>query len=208
MREFLQATAFVDADHSDIIHQTMQMASSAQNETEKAVNIFYFVRDQICYNMYAYAEETATFKASYVLQQGEGWCLQKAVLFTAMARAAGIPSQLIITSIKNHKAPPEVWELLGSNLFFPHAYNLLYLDGRWVKAAATFDAGLCSRLEVPTVEFDGRKDAVLPAFDKRGQPFIEYIGPEKVASDLPLPWILERIKEIYKDYHQNWTKEN
>ncbi|HHW61658.1 MAG TPA: transglutaminase domain-containing protein [Syntrophomonadaceae bacterium] len=208
MREYLQATAFLDADHPDIIHQTMQVVSSAQHETEKAVHIFYFVRDQIRYNMYACVADAKTLKASYVLQQGEGWCLQKAILFTAMARAAGIPSQLILTSIKNHKAPPEVWDLMGSNIFFPHAYNLLYLDGRWVKAAATFDADLCRRLEVSAVEFDGRKDAVLPAYDKLGQPFIEYIGPEKAVSDLPLSWILERSMEIYKDYYKNWIKES
>lgn len=204
VREALQATKFLDSQHPDVIDRVRFIVKDTMDDVAKAVQLFHFVRDGIRYNMYACAADSETLKASYVLQQGEGWCLQKAILLATLARAADIPARLIITTIKNHKAPPEVWKLMGTNVFFPHAYNLLYLDGHWVKAAATFDAELCQRLEVPVANFDGRSDAILPARDVHGSPFIEYIGEQSLFDDLPLKWIIQHSREVYGDYYANW----
>ncbi len=40
------------------------------------------------------------FKASRVLEWGKGYCVQKAVLLEALARAAGIPSRLAFEKIR------------------------------------------------------------------------------------------------------------
>jgi transglutaminase-like putative cysteine protease len=180
------------------------LALEALSPAEKAVKIFYFVRDSCHYNMYATTGDKAAYRASDILARGQGWCLQKAVLFTTLARAAGIPSRLILVSIRNHKASSEVFELMGTNVFFPHAYNQLYLNGRWVKAAATFDKQICDKIQVAAVEFDGQTDAILPATDLLGQPYIEYLEEFGHYDDIPWPFILSHSKQIYGPYFNRW----
>jgi len=47
----------------------------------------------------------------------EGYCVQKAVLLVALARAAGIPARLRFAEIRSHLTAPEIVEKRGSNLF-------------------------------------------------------------------------------------------
>lgn len=193
---YLHPTENIDSNHPAIIEKVQSLTENMKDEVEKAVALFYFVRDDIPYNMYACAPG-ASNQASAILQKGEGWCLQKGILLAAMGRAAGIPSRLVLATIRNHKVPPEVLQLLGTDLFFPHTYNQFCLKGKWMKAAATFDSGLCKRIEVPVVEFDGSKDAMLPPRTLDGKPYIEYIEHFGHFADLPWLFIQDKCREIY-----------
>lgn len=193
---YLQSTEKIDSDHPAIRARVESLTENMKDEVQKAAALFHYVRDDIPYNMYA-CKPGASIKASIILQNGEGWCLQKGILLAAMGRAAGIPSRLILATIRNHKAPPEVSELMGTDLFFPHTYNQFYLEGKWVKAAAPFDAELCRRIHVPVVEFDGRSDAMLPPCDFEGQPYIEYVEDFGYFDDLPWSFIIEKCKQVY-----------
>lgn len=195
---YLKPTENIDSDHPAIRELVRSLTSDAEDQIKAAVTLFNYVRDAIPYNMYAF-KPGASFRASVILQNGEGWCLQKAVLLAAMGRAADIPSRLVLAAIRNHKAPPEVEKAMGTDLFFPHTYNQFYLEGRWVQAAATFDRNLCQRIEVPVVEFDGKSDAILPPHDFNGQPYIEYVEHFGCFDDLPMPLIKQKCAEIYGD---------
>ncbi|MEA1961793.1 MAG: transglutaminase-like domain-containing protein [Bacillota bacterium] len=205
---YLEKTCNMDIDHPTVLDVMKRLDLTDLSPEQKAMKIFYFVRDKCHYNMYATTGNLEAYKASAILQSGEGWCLQKAVLFTALARAAGIPSRLIIVSIRNHKAPREVWDVMGTNVFFPHAYNHLYLNGRWIKAAATFDAAICKKINVPIVEFDGTEDAILPQYDNEGKPYIEYLEEFGYHADVPWPLIMEKSREMYGEYHDRWLGDN
>lgn len=194
--KYLQPTYHIDSDHPAIREQVRQLTGNKKDQVEKTVALFNYVRDDITYNMYA-CHPGAAFKASAVLQNGEGWCLQKSLLLAAMGRAAGTPSRLVIASIRNHKVPSEVIEFMGGNLFFPHTYNQFFLEGKWVKAAAVFDSALCQRIKVPVVEFDGRNDAMLPACALDGQAYIEYIEDFGYFADIPFALIQDKCKQIY-----------
>lgn len=206
MEVYLRATRDIDSDHPAITELSQRLTSHCSTAGEKAVSLFGYVRDECHYNMYATTSEREAYRSSAILQSGQGWCLQKAILLASLGRAAGIPSRLIMVSIRNHKSPPEAVELMGGNVFFPHAYNHFFIDGRWVKAAATFDREICQRIEVPVVEFDGIHDAILPACDNNGQPYIDYLEEFGYFSDIPWAMILEKSHEIYGEIVHRWLK--
>jgi len=194
---YLEATKFIDCEHKSVQRLSAELAAGLSNDRDKAVKLFYFVRDEIRYNMYSFSSDVETFRSSYVLKKGEGWCVQKAVLLAALCRAAGIPCGLVIASIRNHKSPPEAVKMMGTNVFFPHAFNRIYLNGRWIKATAAFDREVCERMAAPAVEFDGVNDAILPDKDLNGSPYIEYVEEYGYFSDLPWQMILEKSKAVY-----------
>ena len=105
----------------------MSSTTGLSSAKEKAVRLFLFVRDGIRYNVYAQRPTDSHFKASRVLAAGEGYCVQKAVLLTALARCAGIPARLRFAEIRAHLTPPELVLKRGSNVFAYHGLADLYI---------------------------------------------------------------------------------
>jgi len=204
MGQYLRATSTIEAEHEKIIETATKMTRGCANDEEKAVALFYFVRDSIRYNIYMISVFIEDFKASRILEWGKAYCVQKAVLLTALGRAAGIPSRLVFAKIRNHKLPAHILETMGTNTFPRHGYNQFFLNGRWVSAAATFDKVLCEKNGLPTVEFDGKRDAILPEKDLKGAPYIEYIKKFPPKEDLPFDWIKERVSKIVGPDKRPW----
>ncbi|MFO8163983.1 MAG: transglutaminase-like domain-containing protein [Thermodesulfobacteriota bacterium] len=208
MGRYLCATSTIDSDHNRIIETATNAIYGCDNDVEKAVGLFYFVRDSIRYNIYMISVFIEDFQASRILEWGKAYCVQKAVLLTALGRAVGIPSRLVFAKIKNHKIPDHIVEMMGTNTFPRHGYNQFFLNGKWVSAAATFDRVLCEKNGLPTVEFDGKRDAILPEKDLQGAPYIEYIEKFPPKDDLPFDWIRERISKIVgPDKRPWWSKD-
>ena len=206
MDEYLKATAAIEAEHPLIKAKAAELTAGVSTDREKAVRLFYFVRDRIPYNLFMISMHPDDFRASFVLETGKGYCVQKAVLLCALARAAGIPSRLALARIRNHRVPPKIRERLGRNEFPGHGYNQFLFDEQWVTAAATFDAKLCSRVGVPPVEFDGRNDAMLPDRALDGGPYIEYVERYGTFDDLPLGFITERTSKIWGKDKRSWLR--
>jgi transglutaminase-like putative cysteine protease len=208
MGPYLCATSTIDSDHNKIIETATNVIHGCDNDVEKAIGLFYFVRDSIRYNIYMISVFIEDFQASRILEWGKAYCVQKAVLLTALGRAVGIPSRLVFAKIKNHKIPDHIVEMMGTNTFPRHGYNQFFLNGKWVSAAATFDRVLCEKNGLPTVEFDGKRDAILPEKDLQGAPYIEYIEKFPPKDDLPFDWIRERISKIVgPDKRPWWSKD-
>lgn len=201
---YLRATPFIESDHLLIRKKAEEITRGIDHESDKAVGLFNFVRDKCHYNMYATTGNIEAYRASAILASGQGWCVQKAILLAALCRAVEIPCGLLLVSIRNHKSPPEAVELMQTNVFFPHMYNCLHLNGRWLKAAPTFDRDICERTGVSVVEFDGCNDAVLPDKDLKGHPFIEYLDDFGVYVDLPWDFILENSHRVYGELTKHW----
>ena len=206
MENFLKATAEIDSDNRSIIETAERLIRECSSDAEKAVKLFYFVRDSVRYNLFMISVFKEDFVASRVLKWGKGYCVQKAVLLTALGRAAGIPSRIIFAKIRNHLVPAHIVRQLKVNIFPRHGYNQFFLNGKWVSAAATFDKGMCEKNGLPTVEFDGRTDAILPERDLKGRPYIEYIEKFPPKNDLPFDWIYARISKIVGTDKRPWLK--
>ncbi len=205
---YLRPTPTIDCDNLLIREKAQEICRDQHEVSDKAKYLFYFVRDEIKYNLYVPSDKPEYFKASRILQERNGFCIQKAVLLIALARAMGIPARLHIIAIRNHLVPDKLQQLMRGNLFPTHGYSELYIEERWIKVAPTFDLGLCQKNRFVIVEFDGKHDAMLPAYNQDGKKHIEYVQDRGHYDDLPfndiIAWrvealgadIFERIKQV------------
>jgi transglutaminase-like putative cysteine protease len=183
---YLRPTFFIDCDAAAVREKSQAIVAPIKGEREQAVSLFSFVRDEIRYNAFSPRSTDGHYKASHILAVGEGYCVQKAVLLVALARAAAIPARLRFADIRNHLAPEGFVEKRGSNLFSYHGLADLRIDGRWIKATPTYDQGFCRKTGVSPVLFDGSRDAMLPARALDGRPYVDYILDRGFFDDLPL----------------------
>jgi len=196
---YLRPTSTIDCDNAVIKEKARELVDDNQKVADKAKSLFYFVRDEIKYNLYVPSDKPEYYRASQILKTGEGFCVQKAVLLAALARSVGIPSRLNIAAIRNHLVPIGLKDLMGGDLFPTHGYNELYIGGRWIKAAATFDLRMCQKNRFIPVDFDGRHDAILPSYDLDGRPHIEYVQDHGHYDDFPFKKIIAWRTEVLGD---------
>jgi hypothetical protein len=106
-------------------------------------------RDTVRYDPYqAYAHDDA-YSARVALERGRGFCIAKAALLAACARAVAIPARLGFADVRNHLATARLIEMNGSDVFRWHGYTDLWLDGKLRQG----DAGVQS-IDVPTFRCD------------------------------------------------------
>lgn len=194
---YLRSTEIIDSDNGRIRETALKLAGGLTGEGPRARSLFCFVRDEIHYNVYMLSTFREDFRASTTLERGKGYCVQKAVLLAALARAAGIPSRLAFARIVNHKMPAELKAQTGIEEFPSHGYTQLFMKGRWVSVTPAFDGGLCHRIGVPACDFDGEHDAVLAPVDNSGNPYVEYIEKYGPHADLPFEWLHGKIFPIW-----------
>src|SRR5438045_2687179 len=141
MNEYLQTGRFVDSAHPNVVAFAGQHAKAA-DARERAVALYYAVRDTIRYNPFQNFMTDATYRASACLERNLGWCVSKAALLAAAARAAGIPARVAFADVKNHLTTPELTAKMGTDLFVYHGYTELHLDGKWIKATPALNLNL------------------------------------------------------------------
>lgn len=198
---YLYPTEAIDSGNNDIREVAQKLTAALCDTGEKSVALFRFVRDEIRYNVYMVSTYFEDFKASVILTRRKGYCVQKAVLLAALARAVGIPSRLAFAKIRNHRVPCHLVRQTGSNILPAHGYAQLYVNGSWISVTPAFDGSLCEKSGLPTVEFDGIHDALLSRVDLSGRPFVEYLEKYEPQSDFPFPWLRERLLPIWGEKH-------
>lgn len=194
---YLMPTFYIDYDSPSVSRIAGQLARAHPHDTAMAA--FNFVRDEIPYNPYSPFYRSEQYRASETLERGEGFCVQKAVLLAALARANDIPARLVFADIRNYLMPPKLWNMMKTNFFAFHGYNELHIDGRWVKVTPTFDVAMCKRLSLKVVEFDGHNQAIFHSHDLNGRLHIEYVNDHGVFADLPLDTILDGFRSAYPE---------
>jgi len=193
----LSPTRFIDSDSATVRALVERECSGASGEREMAARLFARIRDGVRYDPYSLPAGPGAYRASAVIEAGSGYCVQKAVALTAVARAAGIPSRLGFADVRNHLQSERLAEAMGTDLFVWHGYSTLHIGGRWVKASPAFNAELCARFGVPPLEFDGVNDALLHAFSGDGRRHMEYVCERGIYQDLPLESIIAGLAEAY-----------
>lgn len=189
---------FVDSDAPAVRAFAERVTAGAADPVDKAVRLFTAVRDEIWYDPFVIVSDPRAYKASAVVEADRNWCVPKAVLLTAAARASGVPARVGFADVRNHLNTPRLRALMnGADLFVYHGYTDLYLDGRWVKATPAFNAELCARFGVPPIEFDGRADALMHAYSGDGSRYMEYVADHGSHADLPLAEILDVFSRTY-----------
>lgn len=195
----LKPTKFLDFNKTKVRDKAEKIVLGMSSDKEKAIKLFYWVRDEIKYNMYTYLPMFETnLKASTTLRRMNGFCMSKAVLLSTFARAVGIPARIHMVDIVNHKVPDWIEEFMGTRTFHCHGYSELYLDGNWIKLTPVFDKETAFKAGyLPLVEFNGEEHALLAPFDENGNKFIEYGEDWGVYEELPIKKIDEIFAEKY-----------
>jgi len=198
--EYLSPGRFIDSGHG-VVRRFTQENLAGRGERERAVSLYYAVRDKIRYNPFLDFSKADAFRASAVLEAGEGFCIGKAALLAACARAAGIEARVGFADVKNHLTTPRLAETMGSDLFVYHGYTELRLDGKWVKATPAFNLALCQRFRVKPLEFDGREDSIFHPFDQDERRHMEYLRERGVHADVPVDEIQRAFREAYPKFY-------
>ncbi|WP_299976891.1 transglutaminase family protein [Desulfobacula sp.] len=203
MEEYLNPTYYIDSDHPKVVEFARQNSESGVSKTEKAIQLYYAVRDSIRYNPYSIEPLKESMKASSVLNKGYGYCVAKAVLLAACARSQQIPARLGFADVKNHLNTKRLEELMGTDVFVYHGYTELFLNNKWVKATPAFNLTLCNNFNVRPLEFDGTKDSIFHPFDKSGNKHMEYVKDHGTFADLPWDKALAEMIKCYPVYFED-----
>lgn len=154
LEEFLSASELCDFTHQMVKNAGTRISEASGTMKQAAVNIFYFVRDEI-----SLAFVHPWTSASETMMLCRGSCLTKATLQVALLRSVGIPARFRIFEFIGDD--PKEWDgILPSFAVsrmperWVHYLAEVYIDDKWVMADATFDKALIPDID----DWDGEKD--------------------------------------------------
>lgn len=170
---FLSATQLIDADHRRIRETARTLTAQSADDRERARDLFLFVRDEVVYSLHISRREDAC-RASSILRRGRGFCTQKAILFTALARSLSLEAGIALYDIIDHTLPAAAADLFGGRRLRRHGIPALRLSHAWLRADCTLDRKLALKKDLEPVSFSGDADALMPACTRSGGPGITY----------------------------------
>lgn len=199
MSPYLRATSFIDFDQPSVQAFAERVCAplAGAGAREKAVQLYYAVRDEIRYDPYDLSIVPDDLRASSVITKGVGYCVTKAVVLAAVTRQQGIPSRLGFADVRNHLSTERLRRVMGTDVFFYHGFTELFLEGRWVKATPAFNLALCRRFQVKPLEFDGINDSIFHECNAVGQKHLEYLREHGSFADLPHEQLFAAYRQHY-----------
>lgn len=193
----LSATYFFDLDHKAIQQLIADLDDKSLSDKDKAIQLYEIVRDKWRYDPYSISLSEHNYKASEIARRESGNCVEKSIVLIAGLRALGIPARLHLGKVKNHIAVERLTEKFGTNELTPHGMVNVFLNGKWLKMSPAFNASLCKKLNVDPLEFDGENHSFLQAYNNEGTVFMEYTDDYGYFEDVPLEFMVEKLKEYY-----------
>ena len=197
MNEYLKPTEFLDFDKPEVREFARRNSDENKSATENAVSLYYAVRDGFTYDPYTLDLRRGGLKASNLVARKSGYCIEKAILLAASARAVGVPSRLSFYNVKNHIATGRIEKILGTNVLVFHGAAELFLGEKWLKTTPAFNRRLCERLNVAPLEFDGTADSIFQQFDESGAVFMDYLHEYGDFADFPYELALSEMRRHY-----------
>jgi transglutaminase-like putative cysteine protease len=113
-KTFLEPTPFIQSDHPEIQAKAKEIVSQHDSAMVKAYKLMAWVNQNI-----QKRPVISVPNALETLRNQVGDCNEHAVLYAALARAAGIPTQV------------EAGLVYQNGRFYYHAWNVIYL-GTWI----------------------------------------------------------------------------
>ena len=198
---YLRPGDLIDSNHPEIVARASRMAG-AGSEREKALRLYYAVRDGLRYDPYNTPMKREAYRASTTLAAGHGYCVNKAGLMAALCRASGIPARVGYADVRNHMTTKRLAELMGGDVFYYHGDTDVWLDGRWLKATPAFNKELTERFGLRPLEWDAASDSIYHPFDLSGRRHMEYLAYRGVFADIPF----DEIREAFRHYYPRMTR--
>lgn len=136
MKEFLVPTPEIDSDYPEIQKLSKKVVGKEKGVYAASVEIAKFVKG------YIRSEYGASHdKASDVLHSKKGDCTEHAVLFAALARAAGIPTREVHGLVYTETGD-------GVPALYWHAWDEVYSGGEWIAVDPTFGQAVADATHV------------------------------------------------------------
>lgn len=205
MEQYLQETYFFD--FSDPTIQDMVREFRDKPQKDQIAGLFLKIRDGWRYNPYTIYVAKEKYKASFLATQPEGHCVDKSTLYIAGLRALGIPARLRLAKVVNHIATEKLTAILGSNYIAPHGIVEVFSNGQWTKVSTAFNASLCEKYDVDPITYDGTCDAMIQAYNKKDEKYMEYVEDYGDFADVPYDFIFETFKTNYPALADKLTEE-
>jgi transglutaminase-like putative cysteine protease len=207
MDRYLRCTDIMDCDTEPVVEKARELTVGLQSDREKAVALFYFVRDEIRHDPYATGTEIERYGASVTLGLGKGFCSQKSILLAALGRAVGIPTRIGFVAIRDHLMSDAFKAVTqGIDILPLHGYTEFEIDGEWVHASPSYDLAICEKNGYVPVEFDGMNDAKDSPYDQEGKRHIEHLKDHGTFDDLPWDWMWEYLRQHIADMGFEWDE--
>lgn len=201
LTQYLTPGPAVQSDAPQVIEFAEKAVGDATDPKEKAIRLYYAVRDQIRYDPYSSAVTIEELKATRTLELGRGWCVPKAILLAACCRAQGIPARMGYADVRNHMSTAKLREQLKTDIFYWHSYTSTFLNGKWVKSTPAFNVELCDKFGLKTLEFNGEDDSLYHPIDKAGNRHMEYLNDRGEYAEPPVEEILRTFVENYPGWY-------
>ncbi|MEO0138321.1 MAG: transglutaminase-like domain-containing protein [candidate division WOR-3 bacterium] len=115
LSHYLEPTQFLEVNDPEIQSLAKEITKGAKTDLEKAKRIFEWV-----YNNLEKRGSITIPTAKQVLRERYGDCNEHATLYAALARAAGIPTEIMVGLIYQGDG------------FYYHAWNASWIGGQWV----------------------------------------------------------------------------
>jgi len=195
---YLESTHYFDHAGGPVHDFAVQSIGAETSELGKAIKLFYAVRDGWRYDPFSMRLTPDIYVASNVLNAKSAYCIPKANLLVAAARSVGIQTAIGLSDVVNHLTTEKLKERLGGlSYFMHHGYAVMYLQGRWIKAAPAFNIELCERFGVRPTEFDGEADALFQEFDTSDRRHMEYVKDHGLWSEFPFDRVVADFRAFY-----------
>lgn len=195
MKEYLCETPFLDFQHVSFDAFTAGIDPNLP-EKEKAIALYFLVRDAFLYDPYHLDLTSEGLKASNVLSKKRSWCVEKSSVLAACLRKFGIPSRLGYAIVTNHIGVEKLTHYLRREEIVFHGFVDVYLNGKWVKCTPAFDQRICRVSGVTRLDWDGETDSLFQEFDQ-GKKFMEYKHFYGTFNDVPIELMNAEMKAHY-----------
>ncbi|MGB8330901.1 MAG: transglutaminase-like domain-containing protein [Polyangiales bacterium] len=190
-------TPTLDYEHPAVVAFAQAAAGGPSDDRERAVELYYAVRDGIRYDPYSLTMTVPGLRASTTVETKRAWCVPKAVLLAACCRSLGIPARLGFADVRNHLSTERMRQIMSTDVFYWHGYTSILLGGKWVKATPAFNLELCEKFRIKPLDFDGTQDSIYHPFDLEGRRHMEYLRFHGEYDDLPLDEIRAAFVKHY-----------
>jgi transglutaminase-like putative cysteine protease len=195
MKEYLCETPFLDFQHSSFDAFTAGIDPNLP-EKEKAIALYFLVRDAFLYDPYHLDLTSEGLKASNVLTKKRSWCVEKSSVLAACLRKFGIPSRLGYAIVTNHIGVEKLTHYLRREEIVFHGFVDVFLNEKWVKCTPAFDQRICRVSGVTPLDWDGETDSLFQEFDQ-GKKFMEYKHFYGTFNDVPIELMNAEMKANY-----------
>jgi len=135
LTDFLEPESFIQSDHPRIIRQAKLITDNIQDDSSKAMALVEWVYKNIEKDF-----EVSLPSAVEVLRIRRGDCNEHSALFTALARAVGIPTKICLGIVYNE------------GMFYYHAWPAVFINNRWRPVDPTFGQNTADAAHIKLLE--------------------------------------------------------